>query len=234
MHPYDQLNRDRQAIKLAVKMHWEAEPCELRACKTKTERRRFFEEIDVHRYSKNPFIPAFAKFEEGRNNRVLEIGLGSASGFIRWARSGAELWGRDLTEASVNLAKERLALEGLAADVAIGDVESLEFQADSFDIVYSYGTIHHTPDTHTAVRELYRVAKPGGVVGVMIYNALGLTYFYEWLLLCVVKKRLIRCIREAVFYLQRKSGNQTLYCARSPRNVRGISFCSYPDDCVCW
>jgi ubiquinone/menaquinone biosynthesis C-methylase UbiE len=216
MYPYDQLNRDQQTIKLAVKMHWETEPCELRAGKTKTERRRFFEEIDTWRYSKNPFIPAFAKFEEARNKRVLEIGLGSASDFIRWARNGAKLSGRDLTEASVNLAKERLTLEGLTADVAVGDVESLEFESNSFDIVYSYGTIHHTPDTPAAVRELYRVARPGGTVRVMIYNALGLTYFYEWLVLCAVKKRLIRSIREAVFYYNESLGTK-LYTVREAR-----------------
>lgn len=213
MNPYDQLNQNQQAIKRAVKTHWEQEPCESRAGKTKAERRTFFEQIDTYRYAKNPFIPEFAKFEEGRNKRVLEVGLGSASDFIRWARSGATLWGRDLTEASVGLTRERLGLEGLTADVAVGDVESLEFGNDSFDIVYSYGTIHHTPDTPRAVRELYRVAKPGAVVRVMIYNRRGLFCFYEWLLLCLVKKRLIPSIREAVFCYNESPGTK-LYSKR--------------------
>jgi hypothetical protein len=74
MHRCGQLNRDQEAIKLAVKKHREAEPCEWRNSKTKTDRRRFLDEIDASRYSNRRFIPAFGKFEEGRG---LEIGLDS-------------------------------------------------------------------------------------------------------------------------------------------------------------
>ncbi len=213
---YQELNVDQPSIKAAVKAHWEAEPCEMRAGKTKAERRTFFDEIDAYRYSKNPFVPAFAKFEEGRNKRVLEVGLGSCSDFIRWARSGADLYGRDLTEAAVKVAEERLQLEGLKADVSTGDVEHLELESNSFDIVYSYGTIHHTPDTPAAVRELHRVAKPGGKVRVMIYNSRGLTFFYEWLILCVIKRRFFRSIKEAVFYYNESLGTK-LYSKREAR-----------------
>jgi ubiquinone/menaquinone biosynthesis C-methylase UbiE len=211
--PYDQMNRDRQTIKRAVKEHWEAEPCEVRAGTSISDRRWFFQEIDDYRYGKNPFIPSFAKFEEARNLRVLEIGLGSASDFIRWARNGAQLWGRDLTQASVELTKERLALEGLSANVATGDAEALDLPSDYFDIVYSYGVLHHTPDTQRAIREVYRVTRPGGTARVMIYNTRGLAFFYEWLVLCVVKRKLFSSIREAVFYHNESLGTK-LYTTR--------------------
>ena len=216
--PYEELNVDQGAIKTAVKAHWEAEPCEMRAGKTKSERRTFFDEIDDYRYSKNPFVPGFARFEEGRGKRVLEVGLGSCSDFIRWARAGAELWGRDLTQAAVDIAEERLELEGFRANVSTGDVEHLELQSNFFDLVYSYGTIHHTPDTPAAVRELHRVTKPGGTVRVMIYNARGLTFFYEWLILCLVKRRLFRSVREAVFYYNESLGTK-LYTKREARQL---------------
>lgn len=207
MHVYDQLNQDHIAIKRAVKSHWEAEPCEIRAGKTRSERRTFFDEIDHYRYSKNPFIPAFAKFEDGRGKRVLEVGLGSSSDFIRWAHAGAHLWGRDLTEAAIAIARERLTMDHCEADIAVGDVENLNLESDFFDVVYSYGTIHHTPDTPAAVRELYRVVKPGGAVKVMIYNAAGLAFFYEWLIVCVVKRKL-QSLREAVFYNNESLGTK--------------------------
>jgi len=218
MDKYRELNRDQRAIKIAVKAHWEAEPCEMRAGKTLAERQTFFNEIDEYRYSKNAFVPAFASFEEGRGKRVLEVGLGSCSDFIRWARAGALLWGRDLTEAAVKIAEERLQLEGLSANVCVGDAEHLELESDFFDIAYSYGTIHHTPDTPAAVRELHRVLKPGGRARVMIYNVRGLHFFYEWLVLCVVKRRIFRSVREAVFYHNESLGTK-LY---SKREARGL------------
>jgi ubiquinone/menaquinone biosynthesis C-methylase UbiE len=215
---YDQINRDRQTIKRAVKEHWEAEPCEVRAGKSKGERRRFFQEIDDYRYGKNSFIPSFAKFEEARNLRVLEIGLGSGSDFIRWARSGAELWGRDLTQASVDLTKERLALEGLSANVATGDAEALDLPSNYFDVVYSYGVLHHTPDTPQAIHEVHRVTKPGGTARMMIYNARGLVFFYEWLVLCAIKGKIFHSIREAVFYHNESLGTK-LYTIRQARDM---------------
>jgi ubiquinone/menaquinone biosynthesis C-methylase UbiE len=190
----------------------------VRAGKSIGDPRRFFQEIDDYRYGKNPFIPSFAKFEEARDLRVLEIGLGSASDFICWARHGAELWGRDLTQASVELTKERLVLEGLSANVATGDVEALDLPSDYFDVVYSYGVLHHTPDTPQAIREVYRVTKPGGTARVMIYNARGLVFFYEWLVLCLLQRKLFRSIREAVFYHNESFGTK-LYTTRQARNM---------------
>jgi len=216
--PYDQMNRDQQTIKRAVKEHWEAEPCEVRAGKSKSDSRRFFQEIDDYRYGKNPFIASFAKFQGAHNLRVLEIGLGSASDFIRWARNGAELWGRDLTQASVELTRERLALEGLNANVATGDAEALDLPSDYFDVVYSYGVLHHTPNTPQAIREVYRVTKPGGTARVMIYNARGLVFFYEWLVLCLVQRKLFRNIREAVFYHNESLGTK-LYTTKQARKL---------------
>lgn len=215
---YDHLNQNKADIKRAVKAHWESEACGMRYGKNGSNRRRFFEEIDLFRYTKDPFIPAFAKFEDGRGKRVLEVGLGSGSDFIRWARNGAVLWGRDLTEAAVTIAKERLALEGLKADVDTGDVETLELEDNVFDIVYSYGTIHHTPDTQQAVKELHRVAKPDGKVRVMIYHARGLMFLYEWLFLCLAKRKHVKSLREAVFYYNESFGTK-LYTKAEAREL---------------
>jgi ubiquinone/menaquinone biosynthesis C-methylase UbiE len=219
---YERLNHDQAVIKQVVREHWEAEPCELRYGRSES-RQRFFEEIDAERYRMNPFIHDFAKFEEGRRKRVLEVGLGSASDFMRWARNGAILSGRDLTEAAVVLTKERLAIERLTADVAVGDVESMEFADGTFDLVYSYGTIHHTPDTPRAVRELLRVTKRGGHVRVMIYNARGLTFFYEWAILCFTKREFIPSIREAVFNYNESLGTKLYTVEEAQKMFDGFS-----------
>lgn len=218
MEIYQRLNRDKDGLKLAVKAHWEAEPCESRAGKSLQDRRRYFQEIDAYRYEKSPFIPGFAKFAQGHNRRVLEVGLGSGSDFLRWAQSGARLWGRDLTEASVRLVQERLALEALQAEVAVGDVERLEFPDNFFDIVYAYGVIHHTPDTPRAVREIHRVLKPGGVARVMIYHARGLTVFYQWVLFALLKMQPWRSPRD-IFFHHNESPGTKLYTKAEARRL---------------
>ena len=76
--------------------------------------------------------------------------------------------GVDLTQRGVDLTRERLALEGLEAEVRVADAEALPFEDASFDIVYSWGVLHHSPNTQQAVNEVHRVLKPGGVARVMI------------------------------------------------------------------
>jgi ubiquinone/menaquinone biosynthesis C-methylase UbiE len=208
MHVYERLNRNRQSLKLQVKAHWEQEPCESRAGAGQVERLQYFRSIDAYRYEKSPFIHAFAQFERARSKRVLEIGLGSGSDFLQWVRHGASAVGRDLTEASVQLVKERLSVEGLSGDVAVGDVEALEFADQSFDLVYSYGVIHHTPDTEKAVREIYRVLKVGGVARVMIYHLYGLSTLYQWLLFGPLQLRPLRGVRDVVFHHNESIGTK--------------------------
>lgn len=208
MKAYNRLNADKENIKKAVKLHWEAEPCESRAGITKGDREKYFAEIDAYRYETSPFIPGFTNFAGGRNKRVLEVGLGSGSDFIRWARHGADLWGVDLTAASVKLVNERLALEGLQADVRVDDVEALEFDDEFFDIVYSYGVIHHTPDTEKAIKEIYRVLKPRGTAKIMIYNARGLTFYYQWILFALLKMKPWKSVREIAFYHNESCGTK--------------------------
>jgi ubiquinone/menaquinone biosynthesis C-methylase UbiE len=206
-------------LKDQVQRHWDQEPCESRAGKTALNRRKFFEEIDAYRDSTSPFIAKFARFEAARGQRVLEIGLGSGSDFMRWARAGAELSGVDLTAASVALCRERLELEGLAADVRVGDAEQLEFPDATFDLVYSYGVIHHSPNTERIVEEIRRVLKPGGTVRVMIYNARGLSIAYQWLLHAVLKKfQPWKSPREIVYYHNESLGTK-LYSRREAQTL---------------
>lgn len=182
-------------LKDQVRAYWEAEPCESRAGES-TNRSQWFSEIDQYRYEKLPFIKGFAQFDQFRDRCVLEVGLGSSSDFIRWARAGAILYGRDLTEAAVKLARERLVLEGLSADIAVGDIEQLEFPGNFFDLVYCYGVIHLTPDTEAAVKEIHRVLKPGAVARLMIYNLSGLSVFGVWLLFGLLRGQPMKSRRQ--------------------------------------
>ena len=120
--------------------------------------------------------------------------------FVNWARHGAQLTGVDLTEEGIALCRERLALEGLEAELRQADAERLPFDAESFDIVYSYGVLHHTPNTPQAIAEVHRVLKPGGTALLMLYNLVSWTSLNLWTFHCLAKLKPWKSPRWAVYH----------------------------------
>jgi ubiquinone/menaquinone biosynthesis C-methylase UbiE len=129
----------------------------------------FFADVERTRDELDPYIARFADFEGASDKRLLEIGVGVGTDFIRFVRAGAIATGVDLTDHAVQLVKQRLSLEGLSAEVRTADAESLPFEDATFDRVYSWGVLHHTPDTPKAISEALRVLRPGGGACVMLY-----------------------------------------------------------------
>jgi SAM-dependent methyltransferase len=166
-------------LKDRVRSYWQADPCGVSTTSFEPGTREFYDDVERQRDRLEPFIPSFAEFELWKDKDVLEIGTGLGTDFVRFGRAGARLHGVDLTEASIELVGRRLALEGLTADLRQGDAESLPYENASFDLVYSWGVLHHTPDTDQALREVRRVLRPGGEARLMLYSrrswvALGL------------------------------------------------------------
>jgi len=165
--------------KEAVRGFWEARPCGGAHASAEPGSPAYFAEVEAARDRLEPFIPGFADFGRWRGRRVLEVGVGLGTDFVRFARAGADLHGVDLTDAAVALVRERLAQEELQADVRVADAERLPFDDASFDLVYSWGVLHHTPDPPAAIAEVCRLVRPGGEARVMLYGrrswvALGL------------------------------------------------------------
>ena len=155
--------------KRRVRSFWEEEPCGVVHAEAPEGTREFYDQIEERRSELEPFIERFADFDGARGKRLLEIGVGAGTDFVRFARAGAIATGVDLTEHAVALVRERLALEGLAADLRVADAEALPFEDGTFDRVYSWGVLHHTPDTERSVREAIRILGPGGELCVMLY-----------------------------------------------------------------
>lgn len=133
------------------------------------------------RYRLEPHIPAFAKFASARGLRVLEIGVGIGADYEQWLRAGANATGVDLSNASLELTRKRCELAGLQPDLLKADGENLPFPSDVFDVVYSYGVMHHSPDPAKCVREAWRVLRPGGEARIMLYHHPSMTGFMLWL-----------------------------------------------------
>ncbi len=185
-------------LKDSVRAHWEAETCGTRGVGD-GDRKAFFDQIERERYEWEPYIKPFARFERGRGKRVLEVGVGAGTDFINWVRSGAVATGVDLTERGVALTRERVALEGYEATVVRADAESLPFESDSFDIVYSYGVLHHSPHTVRAIGEVYRVLKPGGTALIMVYHLESWTALMLWALHSLGRGQPWKGPRQAVY-----------------------------------
>jgi ubiquinone/menaquinone biosynthesis C-methylase UbiE len=152
-----------------VRDFWEEEPCGSEHADAPEGSPEFFVEVERTRDELDPYIARFADFEGAKGKRVLEIGVGLGTDFVRFVRAGAIATGVDLTEHAVELVRRRLELEGLEAEVRTADAESLPFADGSFDRVYSWGVLHHTPDTTRAINEATRVLRPGGDACVMLY-----------------------------------------------------------------
>jgi SAM-dependent methyltransferase len=157
-------------MKARVRAFWDHEPCGTGQNPHAKGSAEYFSWIERQRNEREPFIARFARWPEWRGRRILEMGTGAGTDFIRFARAGAVASGVDLTEAGVRLVRQRLALEGLSANALVADVEHLPFPDGHFDFVYSWGVIHHTEDTPAAAREALRVLRPGGEFCVMIYH----------------------------------------------------------------
>lgn len=147
--------------------------------------RRFFELADQKFLSWNkplhkegaPFANIF-DYEGLRGKRVLEIGCGMGFMAMNWAMQGAKVTAIDLNPTAIKETKHRFATFGLEGDIQEVDAETLPFESESFDFVYSWGVLHHTPGIQLAINEILRVLVPGGRVGLMLYNRQSVLYGY--------------------------------------------------------
>jgi len=166
--------------KAEVREFWDAASCGEVYAEGLGVEQRFVKHAEA-RYRLEPYIQGFARFDEGSGQDVLEIGVGMGADHLEWARSGPRrLAGVDLTPRAVAWTGQRLATYGFASELKEGDAEHLPFADDSFDIVYSWGVLHHSPDTPRAFCEVHRVLRPGGTLRAMIYHRPSIVGLMLW------------------------------------------------------
>ncbi len=147
--------------------------------------RRFFELADETLYRWNeglhgaegPFARIF-DYTGHRGRPVLEVGCGMGCMAMNWALRGARVTAVDLNPVAVAQTRRRFAIFGLDGDIREAGAEALPFADASFDYVYSWGVLHHTPGIGRAIEEIHRVLAPGGRVGLMLYNRRSIFYRY--------------------------------------------------------
>ena len=168
---HDRVDGDLQDDKDKVFQFWNKKSCGSWITDAKEFSMAYFSDIEDHRYRCEPDVFGFAQFTRFYKSNILEVGVGAGTDFVQWAKAGAKAHGIDLTDKSIHNTRAALEASGLTCEeLKKGDAEHIPYNDNKFDLVYSWGVIHHSPDIQCAFREIVRVTKPGGKVKVMIYN----------------------------------------------------------------
>jgi SAM-dependent methyltransferase len=165
-----------------VKQYWDRRPCNIRHSRKPIGTREYFQEVENRKYFVEPHIPAFAEFERWRRKEVLEIGCGIGTDSVNFARNGAILTIVELSSESLAITKRRLELEGLQATLINGNAEELDqllAPGQKFDLIYSFGVIHHTPHPERVVHAIGPRLNPNGELRLMVYAR------YSWKVLWI-------------------------------------------------
>jgi SAM-dependent methyltransferase len=154
-----------------VAAYWNRRPCNVRHSQREVGSKEYFDEVETRKYFVEPHIPSFANFPRWAGKRVLEIGCGIGTDGVNFARAGAIYSAIELSEASLALTKRRFELYGLEANLVLGNAEQLDrlFKQGEFDLVYSFGVVHHTPRPRAVIEAARRVIRNDGELRIMLY-----------------------------------------------------------------
>jgi ubiquinone/menaquinone biosynthesis C-methylase UbiE len=188
---------DPAELKKQVHAFWNEQSCDTQVANAAQFSKEYFDEIEAFRYFDQPFIHSFAQFTRYHGKRVLEVGFGAGTDFIQWLRAGAIASGIDLTPEALKNLTHRIEVYDLPKPgrLEVSDAENLPFTDGSFDLGYSFGVLHHTPDTEKAIRELVRVVKPGGEIKIMLYNRRSIFIFNRWVKYALLRGRPWKSLR---------------------------------------
>jgi 2-polyprenyl-3-methyl-5-hydroxy-6-metoxy-1,4-benzoquinol methylase len=155
----------------SVRSYWNKRPCNIRHSPRDVGSREYFDEVEQRKYFVEPHIPDFAQFARWRGKRVLEIGCGIGTDAVNFARHGADYATIELSQESIALAKRRFGVYGLEGTFVCGNAEDVDgyFSPGSFDLIYSFGVIHHTPHPRLVVEGARKLIKDDGELRVMLY-----------------------------------------------------------------
>jgi 2-polyprenyl-3-methyl-5-hydroxy-6-metoxy-1,4-benzoquinol methylase len=157
-----------------VQQYWDARPCNIRHSSKPVGSKEYFDEVEARKYFVEPHIPAFVDFDRWTGKRVLEVGCGIGTDSINFARAGAELTAVELSSESLRIAEQRADVMGVADRIRFvqANAEELTSALDDgrYDLVYSFGVVHHTPHPERALAEMRALTAPGGTLKLMVYH----------------------------------------------------------------
>ncbi len=156
-----------------VRSFWDDRPCNIRHSRKPVGTKEYFDEVEARKYFVEPHIPKFAEFEKWRGKKVLEIGCGIGTDTVNFARAGAEVTAIELSEQSLSIAKQRAKIYNLDnITFYLADAEELSkiVPIQKYDLVYSFGVIHHTPHPEKVLEEIKKYCYRETEIRIMLYS----------------------------------------------------------------
>ena len=168
----------------AVRDYWNRRPCNIRHSPLEVGTKEYFDQVEARKYFVEPHIPRFAEFPRWAGKRVLEIGCGIGTDTINFARHGARVTAVDLSAESLKVARQRAEVFGLGDRIEFHQANAEELTGtvppEPYDLIYSFGVIHHTPNVERAVQQMRAYARPGTTLTVMVYPR------WSWKVFCIL------------------------------------------------
>ncbi len=169
-----------------VKAYWNARPCNLRHSQQTVGSKEYFDEVEARKYFVEYHIPEFAEFSRWNGKKVLEIGCGIGTDTVNFARSGAKVTAVDLSETSLKLARQRAEVFELQDKITFIQANAEELSCyvpvEKYDLVYSFGVIHHTPHPEKVIAEIRKYMDRDSTFKIMVY------YRNSWKVLWIMLK----------------------------------------------
>jgi 2-polyprenyl-3-methyl-5-hydroxy-6-metoxy-1,4-benzoquinol methylase len=158
-----------------VREYWDRRPCNIRHSPAPVGTRQYFDEVEQRKYVVEPHIPAFAEFPRWAGKRVLEIGCGIGTDTMNFARAGAKVTAIDLSPRSLQVARQRAEVFGLTERIQFVEANAERLpdfvEPAPYDLVYSFGVIHHSPRPDVILANVRRhFIAADGTLKVMVYH----------------------------------------------------------------
>ena len=154
-----------------IQNYWDTYPCNSKHSRITAGTRDYFDAVSLRRYTVEPHIRKFAEFDNNKIKTVLEIGCGIGTDAVEFARAGKTFTGVELSDVSLDIAKQRFRTYDLIGRFYSGNAEYLSdvLPGETYDLIYSFGVIHHSPEPQRIIDNIKLYMNKNTQLKVMLY-----------------------------------------------------------------
>jgi len=194
-----------------VRKYWNSRPCNIRHSPRAIGSKEYFNDVEERKYFVESHISGFAEFSKWKGKKVLEIGCGIGTDTINFARAGAHVTAIEYSEKSLKIAKQRADVYNLSIKFYHADAEKLSktVPIEKYDLVYSFGVIHHTPRPENVIFEVKKYMDKNSIFKIMVYNRNS--YKTWWIILKYGKGQFWKKDQLIAKYSEAQTGSPVTY-----------------------
>ena len=171
------MQQDTLAPEARLREFWDNHVAKWKIARSPVGTQAFFSEVEQYRFEKLSYLPTLVPYDGFPGKTVLEVGCGLANDLVQFAKNGSLTTGVDISPVAIDLATENFRQRGLSCSHHVMNGESLDFEAETFDVVYCHTVLQFTPNPARMCDEIWRVLKPGGTAYLMVINKLSWLLF---------------------------------------------------------